>query len=324
MITSPPSPNARERNRRRSAGPDLGALAAGFAQLFLRSPVTYVQESAAHSPKWFKRTFPRTYYHLTLRQVREWTRHLEAEVHFLSFPKCGRTWLRRMLGRVLVRHFELGDADPVDLRRMSRLHPAIPTMHMHHDDDAFWKPVRHLNPRRTWYRDKRVVLLVREPKDVIVSAYFQKSKREKTFSAGISRFLREEEGGIDTLIEYYNIWHRNADVPRTFLCISYEQLHADAAGVLRRVLDFLEFPDIPDAVIDEAVAHASFARTRRRERGGEGGSATPDEALKARRGKVGGHVEQLSSEEIDELDEHIRTRLLSGSIAREAWTAPPA
>ncbi len=297
----------------------LGGLAAGFQQFFLRTPVTWIQESASHSPKWFKRTFPRTYYYLTLRPVKAWSTHLKADVHLLSFPKCGRTWLRQMLGRILARHFELGETDLTDLRRLSRLHPQIPTMHMHHDDDIFWKAPSELTPHRTWYRGKKVLLLVREPKDVIVSSYFQKTKREEAFTGSLSEFLQDEKGGYKTLIEYYNIWHLNAETPRAFLCISYEQLHADTVKTLRRVIDFLEIPDIQDAIIQEAVDYASFTQMRKRETATETPIASQGESLKARKGKVGGNAEYLSSEEIKQIDEYTEKNLLEGSIARNAW-----
>jgi hypothetical protein len=315
-----PASASLEKNVHQSSKIDLGCLAAGFNQFFFRTPVTWIQESASHSPKWFKRTFPHTYYYLTLRPVKAWTTHLNTDVHLLSFPKCGRTWLRQMLGRALTQHFELGEIDPSDLRRLSRLHPQIPTMYMHHDDDIFWKTPSELTPHRTWYRSKKVLLLVREPKDVIVSSYFQKAKRENAFTGTLSQFLQEEKGSYKTLIEYYNIWHRNAEVPNSFLCISYEQLHADTIKTLRRVLNFLGISDIQDAVIEEAVHYASFAQMRKREMAIGTPISSQGECLKTRKGKVGGNSDYLSPEEIKQIDEYAKNNLLKGSIARKAWT----
>jgi hypothetical protein len=307
---------AHVKKRRRKEWFDPSCLKASFAKFFLRKPVTFLRESAAGSPKWIKRRLPRTYYYLSLRPLLRWLTHLRADAVLVSFPKCGRTWLRMMIGRALSEHYELGDTDLLSLRKLCRLHPDIPRILVEHEDDPFWKTADQLHHTKTEYRHKKIVFLVREPKDVVVSSYFHKSKREGAYTGSLSDYIREPEGGIDTILEYYNIWEKNSEVPCGFLGVSYEEMHRDSAGVLRRVLDFLGCDAVSDEAVREAAGFSSFDRMREMEEKGQHGirgKATADlrekEAFKVRKGRVGGHAEYLSAEDIALLDARIRARL---------------
>jgi hypothetical protein len=299
---------------RASGGLDLACLGAQVWMYFLRKPVTYLEESAAESPKWIKREWPRLYYHLSLRPWKRWLDHLRAHAFLLSFPKCGRTWLRLMVGRAIGLHFGVPEANLVDLRKLHRHHPGIPRILVEHDDDPFWKRPEELCPRKTAYRHKKVIFLVRDPRDVVVSSFFHKSKREGRYSGTLSEYVREPVGGIDTVIEYYNIWERNAGVPASFLRVTYEEMHGDPAAVLRRVLGFLGCGGVSDAVVSDAVSFTSFDNMRKLEeanRFGMQGKApgSGEEARKVRRGRVGGYREALRPEEIDYLNGRLRERL---------------
>ena len=41
-----------------------------------------------------------------------------------------------------------------------------------------------------------------------------------------------------TLLRFYDVWASRLDAPRASLVVRYEDLHADPAGELRRVLAF--------------------------------------------------------------------------------------
>ena len=55
------------------------------------------------------------------RFLASYRRH-RTDVYLVSFPKCGRTWLRVMIGRAFQLHFDLpADADLVELHRLAEL-----------------------------------------------------------------------------------------------------------------------------------------------------------------------------------------------------------
>lgn len=268
---------------------DRQVLTAQFRKFVLRRPATFIAESAPCSRRRLKRKHPWLYYHLTLRWLQVWRRHLGASTFLVSFPKSGRTWLRTMVEYAVER--EYGAAAKQGLWSFV------------HDDDPFWRRPAELASRKTEFRYKRVILLTREPKDVLVSSFFHKRDRQGLWTGSLQEYLAQPIGGLETWVRYHEIWRAHAQEPLAFMEISYEELHADAVGQLQRVLAFLGRP-VPDETLAEAVRHASFERMQARERESCGADARA-ESLKARKGLVGGHRDYLSPDEIAALDERI-------------------
>lgn len=233
-----------------------------------------------------------------------------ADAFLLSYPKAGRTWLRMMIGRAVVSHFDIADADVYDLSQLSDKAP-VPRILVTHDDNPHRKPPERLNRSKRKYRGKKVVLLIRDPRDTIVSYYFQRTKRrQRPYAGDLSAFLHEREGGFDSLLEFYNIWAECRDVPAAFLLVRYEDLRSDPTGELRRVLDFLGLDVIEDSLLTEVVDALTFEKMRKMEqqdqlqkRSLRPGNKEDEESYKTRRGKVGGFRDYLSSDDIRLLNE---------------------
>lgn len=239
------------------------------------------------------------------------------DVYILSYPKCGRTWLRLMLGKVLALRFCLEDVDLLELQVLTLSLPGVPRIKISHDDCPHLKTADELPARKTRYQDKKVVLLVRDPRDVMVSCYFEATKRAGYYQGSISSFIRDERYGIDGLIYWLNVWGENRSVPSDFLLVRYEDMCADAEGQLRRAVEFIGLDGIDDGIIRQAVQFASFNNMRRMEAEDTLSSArlrpgNPDdpESLKVRRGKVGGYVDYLNVEDVDYLNEKIKMQLV--------------
>ncbi|NEQ09159.1 MAG: sulfotransferase domain-containing protein [Moorea sp. SIO4E2] len=233
----------------------------------------------------------------------------ESDFFLISFPKCGRTWLRLMLGRVFQMHFKLKDANILELDKLRELHPDIPKICVSHDDKPQWKKPDELVTSKAEYQDKRVIFLVRDPRDAIVSNYYQKTKRRQAYDGSLSEFIREENGSFATLILFYNIWAENREVPQDFLLVRYEDIHRDRQKELRRMLHFLGLPEIADDLIAKAGEYAIFENMRKMEVENKFNSprmsaVDPGDinSYKTRRGKVGGFKDNLSTADIDYLN----------------------
>jgi hypothetical protein len=272
------------RTRLRRELTDPACLLASLGKFFVGRPVVFLRESAPQSPKWLKRRLPLLYYHLTLRSLREWIAHVRADAVLVSFPKCGRTWLRTMIDRALL--LEYGHT-PLRLQVV-------------HEDDPFWKSPAELATTKTEYRHKKVLFLTRDAKDTLVSSYFHKHDRQQLFRGTLADYLDATAGGLETIVEYARIWRANAGVPCGFLEVRYEDLHVDPQQVLGAVLCFLDVP-VSAASLADAVEFASFEKMRARELA-ERGTDVPAESLKAREGRVGGHRARLTPEQIAALD----------------------
>jgi len=218
----------------------------------------------------------------------------------VSYPKAGRTWLRVLIGKYLC------DRHGINERALTRTEAltvacGLPrTMFMHgqsgFDLRIHW---RELDPDRSRFSGARVVLLGRDIRDTLVSAYLWASRRLRIFDGPISAFVRDDYLGAPKLLAFYRHWHDARQVPGAFMFMRYEDLHRDPAGALARVLHFIGAPEPDEKLLAGAVAYASFENMRRIEEqrkltldfkmpeGAEQPSADPD-SRKIRSGKVGG------------------------------------
>jgi hypothetical protein len=152
--------------------------------------------------------------------------------------------------------------------------------------------------------------LVRDPRDVVVSSYFQKNRRWKQwYDSDLSSYIYEERGSYDTILRYYNIWAKNRHIPKDFMLVRYEDLHASPHKELRRTLEFMGLSAISDGVISEVVKYASFDNMRKMEEKNtfKGGmlclaDRNDPESYKVRKGKVMGFAEYLNKDQIEYLN----------------------
>ena len=245
---------------------------------------------------------------------------LSVDAFLISYPKCGRTWLRALLGR-----YVLGsrtDRDPLEVLKLTRAEPDFTTLAVTHDDDPHWKPPEKLFRDKRAYRGKKVIFLTRDPRDVLVSNYFEYTRRggteiaRDTFAGDVSSFIRHDIGGLKGLVGFYNVWAECRSVPAAFLHITYEELAENTKAVLERCVEFLQWPKRDPAFLDEVIAFGSFANMRRLEESNALRSARlepprdgdPD-SFKVRRGKVGGYVDYLSADDIAYVDAYLDDQL---------------
>ena len=247
---------------------------------------------------------------------RSWYAERSADVVILSYPKCGRTWLRIMMGKSIALHFGLGDINYLANDLVADSDAKNLRVRVSHDDNPHWKEPGKLSRNKRRYRRQKVVFLVRDPRDVVVSMYFERSRREQVDVGTIGDFLDASVGSLDTIIEYYNIWAANRHQARDFLMIRYEDLKQDAAVELRRLLDFIGLSEVSDKHIAEAVEYSSFENMRKMEVSGEvssgrlkPGDHSDEESYKTRKGIVGGYVEYLEPDQIERMERRIVERL---------------
>ena len=173
-----------------------------------------------------------------------------------------------------------------------------------------------------------MIFLVRDPKDVIVSSYFEMSRRghlfgenpyesrQPVYQGSLPEFIHRSTGGFDTILAYYNTWAENRHIPEGFLLVRYEDTKGNPHHELRRIMNFLDLGVVSDRTIADAVEFASFDNMRQMEREGlfqsyilKPANSADDETYKTRKGKVKGYIDYLDENEIASLDKKIQEDL---------------
>lgn len=243
------------------------------------------------------------------------------DAFLISYPKCGRTWLRFMLGIYVLGPD--GSGDPLEVLKLTAASPDFATLEISHDDFPHWKPADKVFTDKQAYTGKKVIFLARDPRDVLVSYYFQYTRRndrelanDAGFKGSLSDFVRHRIGGLASLVAFYNAWAANRHVPAGFQLVTYEEMSADPKKVLLDVVAFLGWPERDPGFIDDIMKLGSFANMRNLEatnafnnprlRPPEDGDP---ESFKVRRGKVGGFIDYLSVDDLKYVDHYLRDNL---------------
>ena len=245
-------------------------------------------------------------------------RHLfaEKESFIVSIPKSGRTWLRVLLHEYYSRVF--GSGEPLNSKdRYSDRRPRYHFTHDRYEHLTLANPVhrmtgRYLIPPES-RRSARILLLARDPRDVMVSLYFQNTRRVKekqAFHGDIASMLGDPLLGVDTVIRTMNGWIREwGDRDEGFLLSRYEDWQADPHRSFGEIIRFLSGSEADPTSLQQAIEESSFDKMQARERQtAEGpralkpGDRDDPESFKARKGKVGGYHEYLSGDDVARIE----------------------
>ncbi len=113
---------------------------------------------------------------------------------------------------------------------------------------------------------KRLVLLVRDPRDVAVSYSHHEHDKEKVFTGSLDDFVRSDIYGIERQSRFVLMMLDKFDRhggPKHFL--TYEDLHGDARKTFRDDLDFIFLSDIDETAYAYALEESRFDKLRRNE-----------------------------------------------------------
>ncbi|MDY7008251.1 MAG: sulfotransferase domain-containing protein [Cyanobacteriota bacterium] len=230
-----------------------------------------------------------------------------AQYLLVSPTNCGRTWLRLILGKSFQLFFNLTeDINLFYLYGFSEINSTIPSIKASHEKYIGYHE----------YRYRRIILLVRDPRDAIVSKYFGMIKRVKKIEEDqISLFDYFQKEGLNYYISFYNEWNQHKNETMGVLLVRYEDLKENTHREVKNIVKFIGL-EIPDKIINTAIEYASFDNMRKMEAQGQSksgvlkaGNPQDSESYKTRKGKVGGFKEYLSVEEIALIEKEINDNL---------------
>ncbi len=247
-----------------------------------------------------------------------------ADCVIVSFGKSGRTWLRVLISRFYQLRYGLRPSMMIGFDNMHRRNSAIPRIFFTHDN-YLRDYTGHLRDKSDFY-DRRVVLLARDPRDVAVSQFFQWKFRMPAAKKTLNDYPTGEveifdfvmgPAGLPKVVDFLNGWAREMQRIPAFMMLRYEDLKADTAAELRRVLEFMgERPT--EQELADCVSFASVENMRKLEEKQvfwmAGSRLRPKDrsnpnSYKVRRAKVGGWRDYFDDAQVAAIDAYVAEHL---------------
>jgi hypothetical protein len=251
----------------------------------------------------------------------------DVDVYLISYPNSGRTWFRLLIGKALCERYGLDEDLILDTKLLSESAAILKTTFTHDcslvDNDSYkYYSSKEMFFNKSRYSGKNIILLIRDPRDVMVSYFFQQTKRDNNYQGNISEFIRSDKFGIVKLLRFNSLVIDNQKYFKKFLILSYEQAYTDTVESLRKTLEFMDVQDLSTNVLESAVRFSEFQNMKKLEKSnyfsGYRGSqqmmprkVEDNDSFKTRKGKIGGYVDHLNSDDI----EYINTKVLEANLS---------
>lgn len=229
-----------------------------------------------------------------------------------EFPKCGGSWLKRMIGELLS-----GE-------------------NYFYNKNRFKLP--HIRPRciiqRHWLKHTKhaykTIIIIRDPRDAYNSFYFHEnyfaphSNKEELF--GYNSNLSDKDNMYAYLqskinnpsystpgFTYKKFWDSLKGQKDTYI-VKYEDLRKDTFKKLKSIMQYLEYNEIPDKQLLETIDKCSFSKIQRQQ------VYSDDRKNFARKGIVGDWKNNFNERSIQLFKENFSDMLIEmGYESDENW-----
>jgi len=250
------------------------------------------------------------------------------DTFLVSFPKSGNTWTRFLIANLVY------PEAPVGFENIHRLVPD-PFGTAKRDFDRMPRP-RIIKSHECFEpRYPKVMYIVRDPRDVVISQYHYHRKCKKIedgypMEKFVTRFLAGETCPHGSWGENVGTWMMaRHNHPRRFLLLRYEDMVADPRRELARVATFLNIPADADR-ISQAVERSSAEQMRKLETTQADQCGLTKETRKdlsfVRAAKSGGWQKELPEHLVAQIEDawpHLMTFLGYKLVTREGPAPAP-
>jgi hypothetical protein len=258
-----------------------------------------------------------------LRGREEFKKLQRSDWVLMSWGKSGRTWLRVMLSRAYQLKAGLDARELLDFDNLKKRDSSLPAVFFTHNN--YLRDYTGNLESKSHFLGKRIVLLVRDPRDVAVSQFFQwqfRMRPNKKFindypphgaDIDVWDFVLDEDAGLPRIIDYFNGWARAIPELKDVLVIRYEDMRADPGAALASILEFTG-TDVSAEQVQEAVDFAAYDNMKKMEQDkffkGSGARVKPGDkdnpqSFKVRKAKVGGYRDYFTDEQCARLDQMV-------------------
>jgi hypothetical protein len=183
------------------------------------------------------------------------------DVYIVSYPKSGNTWLRFLIANAIKVKYDV-DRE-VTFFTIQDIIPGIAKLRMIKDTGPFEiaglpriiTSHSHFNPYMG-----RVILLVRDPRDVLLSHFYHSRKYGAiSESLTLDQFIRTSNFGVQNWNSHTSNWmdYKNYSSGQIVRIFKYEDLKTDTANELKKIMNLIGL-SLSDAQLTEAIQLSSF------------------------------------------------------------------
>jgi len=250
----------------------------------------------------------------------------EDKIYIVSYPKSGRTWLRVLLSRYKQRLLDINDFH-LKLHSLYSTSPYLTPQYIFYHagsgnaHKSYKKRIKNLFKRKKGLfslsicENSKLIILIRDLRDTIVSAYHQDTKRANIFTGTISDYIRNDQLGMTRLIKFYEFLGNEKD-KFDHIIVSYEDMHHNIHEQMKQILNFSGV-DIHKEFINDSITFAQFSNMRSLEKSNSFGEKLSPKnkkdvnSYKVRKGKIGSYKKELNHDDVIYINERISTELHS-------------
>lgn len=254
-------------------------------------------------------------------RIKSYLRKKIIDAYIISYPKCGRTWLQILLLHYALRRYRKISAPlPFDWAPSLIRHTwylDFPNIYFTHDIAN--QPISYEHYDKYFdasiYLRKRVIILIRDPRDVVVSHYHHAKKKvaknKLPSDISLSAFIRHKNYGIKAIVAYYNLWVPMIAANQHVSWLRYKDLRAKPIASLRWLLKFCGASSIDHEALAWAVESNSLRNLQRREmvKRQDVSSGVDKNTLRVRKGEVGGYRTEMQKEDIEYVNQIVQNQL---------------
>ncbi|XP_075161038.1 sulfotransferase 1E1-like [Haematobia irritans] len=257
------------------------------------------------------------------------------DVFVLTYMKCGTTWMQETVW-LLMNNLDYEQAKKLPLTtrspflEISGMSPIVPNALELSKSLASPRVLKsHLHPnllpRELWSRKPKIIYVARNCKDVVVSSYhFVKNLclwSGESLEDYVTDFINNEIVNTAYWTHIVDFWKMRHE-PNIFY-VTYEEMKKNLKGVIEKLCDFLERPQLNAEDMEKLLKHLSFDSMKANRQTNmtsdlkESTTTVKKEFEFMRRGIVGSYKDELTPELQNKIDNWSREFLAQHDLTEE-------